>query len=63
MRAAFKRPTIREFRNAGDSLNWSRNDLGGAMHTEWHNLDVRTRLHIHIEIVEAPFALGLPAIR
>jgi len=51
-RAAFKRPTIRELRSAVDSLNWSRNDLGGATRAEWLNLDVRTRLQIHIEIVE-----------
>lgn len=51
-RAAYKRPTIREFRNAVDSLNWSRSDLGGETRAEWLKLDVRTRLHIHIEIVE-----------
>jgi hypothetical protein len=43
---------ISEFRGAIDSLNWSRNDLGGATRDELIRMDVKTRLERHIAIVD-----------
>jgi hypothetical protein len=42
---------ISEFRREIDSLNWSRNDLGGATQQELIKMDVKTRLERHINIV------------
>ena len=42
---------IGEFRDAVDSLNWSRRDLAGATRSEFLAMDVRTRLQRHIDKV------------
>ena len=48
-----KKLKISEFRCVVESLNWSRNDLGGATSAELIRMDVKTRLDRHIQAVEA----------
>ncbi len=43
---------ISEFRHAVDSLNWSRNDLGGATREEFTNMDAKKRLDTHISKIQ-----------
>ncbi|MET3119891.1 hypothetical protein AAKU64_004138 [Undibacterium sp. GrIS 1.8] len=48
-----KKLKISEFRRAVQSMDWSRNDLGGATTEEFIRMDVKTRLGRHIEAVTA----------
>lgn len=51
-RAGVKKMRISDFRDAVDSLNWNRRDLGGATRQEWLREDVRTRLQRRIDAVQ-----------
>lgn len=44
---------IAEIRRTIESLNWNRNDLGGATRDEFRKMDVKTRLEKHIANVQA----------